>query len=135
MILNFFICHFVINVYILKSAFCNHYFDEEHRNMYPYCGRLFGYRSDKGAAKSRVVNSEDSKDHELYPWVVYLKRKYLKKDSKYLSISACTGTIIAYKHVVTAGHCICPVWPEDADAHEASLCRPSSTSFPINQII
>ena len=135
MILNLFICHFVIMLYILRSAFCNHYFDEEHLNMYPYCGRLFGYRSDEGAAKSRVVNSEDSKDHELYPWVVFLMHTYLKKDSKTTKTEACMGAIIAYKHVVTAGHCICPIWPVDTDAHEGSLCRPSSTSFPINQII
>ena len=135
MILNFFIFHFVIMVYILKSAFCNHYFDEEHRNMYPYCGRLFGYRSDERKAKSRVVNSEDSKEHELYPWVVYLKLKHLQKDLQTIAVSACMGTIIAYKHVVTAGHCVCPTWPGYKNAHEDALCRPSRTSFPINQII
>ena len=135
MILNFLICYFVIMVHILRSAFCNHYFDEDHQNVYPYCGRLFGYRSDEGVAKSRVVNSEDSKDHELYPWVVFLIHKYLQKDSKTTATEVCTGAIIAYKHVVTAGHCICPTWPDATDAHEDSLCRPSSTSDPANQII
>ena len=135
MILNVSTCYFVTIIYIPKIVFSNDQVDEEHLNLYPYCGRLFGYRSQGGKAKSRVVNSEDSNEHELYPWVVYLEQRYLHKGNKHV-FSYCSGTVIAYKHVVTAGHCICTTWRcGDIDAHEDSLCRPTSTSLPRNQIM
>ena len=135
MILNASIIYFMAILYITKNVFSNDQVDEEHLSLYPYCGRLFGYGSNGAKAKSRVVNSEDSDEHELYPWVVYVEQKYLHKNNKHV-FSYCSGTVIAYKHVVTAGHCICTTWMYgDVDAHEDSLCRPTSTSLPRNQIM
>ena len=109
MILNASIIYFMAILYIPKNVFSNDQVDEEHLSLYPYCGRLFGYGSNGAKAKSRVVNSEDSDEHELYPWVVYVEQKYLHKNNKHV-FSYCSGTVIAYKHVVTAGHCICTTW-------------------------
>ena len=132
MILNVSTCYFVTIIYIPKIVFSNDQVDEEHLNLYPYCGRLFGYRSQGGKAKSRVVNSEDSNEHELYPWVVYLEQRYLHKGNKHV-FSYCSGTVIAYKHVVTAGHCICTTWGggdtlPDFQTSYVSICRGDSGS-------
>ena len=79
---------------IVYGSYSQEQIDKEHLIMYPYCGRLFGY--DEKHAKSRVVNSEDSLEHELYPWVVLVlrihKNKQNKDDTKF-----CSGTVIAYK--------------------------------------
>ena len=96
MIFSNFMFNFIFVYYLTKSAVCNDNVDNEHLNVYPYCGRLFGYRSKNDMPTSRVVNSEDSKEHELYPWVVYLKLKF--RDKKYREKdSMCSGTVIAYK--------------------------------------
>ena len=87
--------HYITILYnIVYVAFSQEQIDKEHLTMYPYCGRLFGY--DEKHAKSRVVNSEDSLEHELYPWVVLVlrisKNKQNKDDTKF-----CSGTVVAYK--------------------------------------
>ena len=82
---------------IIHHAFSIEQTDKEHFKLYPYCGRLFGYDSDN--AKSRVVNSEDSIEHELYPWVVYVTRKRKNAATLLFESLACGGTVIAYKYV------------------------------------
>ena len=86
--------HIIILYIAVYDSFSQEQIDKEHLTMYPYCGRLFGY--DEKHAKSRVVNSEDSLEHELYPWVVLVlrihKNKQNKDDTKF-----CSGTVIAYK--------------------------------------
>ena len=135
MILNVSTFYFITTICIPKIVSSNDQVDEEHLNLYPYCGRVFCYHSQGDDAKSRIVNSEDSNDHELHPWVVYVEQRYMHKNNKH-TFSYCSGTVIAYKHVVTAGHCICTTWMfGDVDAHEDSLRRPTSTSSPTNQII
>ena len=68
--------------------------DKEHLKLYPYCGRLFGWDSKR--ANSRVVNSHDSVEYELYPWVVFVSRTYKTKQN-IDDVKICSGTVIAYK--------------------------------------
>ena len=83
-------------LYILNRVSSNDQIDVDHLKQYPYCGRLFGYRSNKDQVHSRVVNSEDSVEHDLYPWVVYIDRRILSNTNKPLN-SKCGGTVIAYR--------------------------------------
>ena len=78
----------------MYDSFSQEQIDKEHLTMYPYCGRLFGY--DEKHAKSRVVNSEDSLEHGLYPWVVFVSRTRKNKQNRD-DIKVCSGTVIAYK--------------------------------------
>ena len=68
--------------------------DERHLELYPYCGKMFGY--DMEGTSSRVVNSRESP--KQYPWVVYLER-VTKSKMNTDWIGACTGTVIAFKYV------------------------------------
>ena len=87
--------HFIVTILtIIHQAFSIEQIDQEHFKLYPYCGRMFGY--DSSNAKSRVVNSEDSLEFELYPWVVYVETKYKNKRKKF-EYDMCGGTVIAYK--------------------------------------
>ena len=87
--------HFIITILnIILHAFSIEQIDKEHLKLYPYCGRMFGY--DSSNTKSRVVNSEDSLEYELYPWVVYVETKYKNKRKKF-EYGMCGGTVIAYK--------------------------------------
>ena len=63
--------------------------DKDHIAMYPYCGSMY-----QGAtqAKSRSINSEDSK--EDYRWTALLQRENTgPKDGK-VKTSYCSGSII-----------------------------------------
>ena len=89
------VTHYITILYnILYVAFGQEQIDKEHLIMYPYCGRLFGY--DEKHAKSRVVNSEDSLEHGLYPWVVFVLRTR-KNEQNVDERKTCSGTVIAYK--------------------------------------
>ena len=94
---NYSSCYVLTIFFLINHAFCIENIDQEHFKLYPYCGRLFGY--DSSNAKSRVVNSEDSLEFELYPWVVFLERKYKDKHNNGL-FRPCGGTVIAYKYVI-----------------------------------
>ena len=90
-----FFTHYITILYnIVYVAFSQEQIDKEHLTMYPYCGRLFGY--DEKHAKSRVVNSEDSLEHGLYPWVVFVLRTH-KNEQNVDERKICSGTVIAYK--------------------------------------
>ena len=84
---------FVI-IYILHRISAEVKLDKEHLEMYPFCGKLFGYEWHD--ATSRVVNSEESEIQ--YPWVVYLKHSILVKDvisgNTRLISKKCSGTVI-----------------------------------------
>ena len=69
--------------------------DEEHLELYPYCGKLFGHK--KPITKSRIVNSRESEIH--YPWVVYIK-SFWKVTTRHGILPAhgiCSGTVIGEK--------------------------------------
>ena len=83
-------------LYITNRALSDDTIDVDHLKQYPYCGRLFGYRSNKEKVNSRVVNSEDSAEHDLYPWVVYIERRILSNNNQLIR-SICGGTVIAYR--------------------------------------
>ena len=83
-----------VMIYILHRISAEVELDKEHLELYPFCGKLFGYEWHD--ATSRVVNSEES---ELqYPWVVYLKHSFLAKDkssgNKRKISKKCSGTVI-----------------------------------------
>ena len=65
-----------VMMYILHRIAAEVELDKEHLELYPFCGKLFGYEWHD--ATSRVVNSEESEIQ--YPWVVYLKHSILVKD-------------------------------------------------------
>ena len=65
-----------VMIYILHRISAEVGLDKEHLDMYPFCGKLFGYEWHD--ATSRVVNSKESEIQ--YPWVVYLKHSILVKD-------------------------------------------------------
>ena len=94
MLQNFSIFHIIILYNIVYHTFSQEQMDKEHLTMYPYCGRLFGYNAKH--AKSRVVNSEDSLEHGLYPWVVFVSRTRKNKQNRD-DIKICSGTVISYK--------------------------------------
>ena len=92
---------YIIIVWCIIGIVCSiEQIDKEHFKLYPYCGRMFGY--DSGNAKSRVVNSEDSLEHELYPWVVYVERKRKNAADSKDTFLRCVGTVIAYRYVNSA---------------------------------
>ena len=73
-------------------------FDKEHLEMYPFCGKLFGYEWHE--ATSRVVNSKESDTQ--YPWVVFLKHSFLTKGDGsriFIITKSCSGTVIGEKQV------------------------------------
>ena len=83
-----------IMMYIIHRISAEVELDKEHLELYPFCGKLFGYEWHD--ATSRVVNSEESEQN--YPWVVYLKHSFLAKDissdnTRKLS-KKCSGTVI-----------------------------------------
>ena len=94
--MNFLSSFYILMLHILNGALSNDQIDVDHLKQYPYCGRLFGYRSNKDKANNRVVNSEDSVEHDLYPWVVYIERRILSNINKPIN-SICGGTVIAYR--------------------------------------
>ena len=83
-------------LYITNRTLSDDTIDVDHLKQYPYCGRLFGYRSNEEKVNSRVVNSEDSAEHDLYPWVVYIERRILSNNNQPIP-SICGGTVIAYR--------------------------------------
>ena len=92
---------YIIIVWCIIGIVCSiEQIDKEHFKLYPYCGRMFGY--DSGNAESRVVNSEDSLEHELYPWVVYVERKRKNAADSKDTFLRCVGTVIAYRYVNSA---------------------------------
>ena len=63
--------------------------DKEHLDIYPFCGKLFGY--ERHDASSRIVNSKESEIQ--YPWVVYLQHSFLTTDAHQV-LKVCSGTVI-----------------------------------------
>ena len=81
---------------LLRQIFAEVKLDDEHLELYPYCGKLFGYQSlVDNDAKSRVVNSIESKTQ--YPWVVFHK-SFWKLATRHGILPAknrlCSGTVI-----------------------------------------
>ena len=89
------ILHFIILVtdLSLRPIFAQVKLDDEHLELYPYCGKLFGYQGYD--AKSRVVNSKESETQ--YPWIVFLK-SFWKLRTIHGILPAknrlCSGTVI-----------------------------------------
>ena len=77
------------------SIFAEVELDKQHLEIYPFCGKLFGYEWQ--GAKSRIVNSKESEIQ--YPWVVLLKKSFLTKGVKNRIIANkyCSGTVIGEK--------------------------------------
>ena len=65
--------------------------DEEHLELYPYCGQMKTKNTDDGTDASRIINSKESS--ESYRWVVRVRRKSLKFTKK-MQASHCSGTVI-----------------------------------------
>ena len=85
-------------IYIAHSISADIEFDKEHLEMYPFCGKLFGYEWHD--ATSRVVNSKESETQ--YPWVVFLKHSFLTKGDGsriFIITKSCSGTVIGEKQV------------------------------------
>ena len=78
---------------LLRPIFAEVNLDDQHLELYPYCGKLFGYQGHN--AKSRVVNSKESETQ--YPWVVFLK-SFWKLTTIHGILPAknrlCSGTVI-----------------------------------------
>ena len=64
--------------------------DEEHLELYPYCGQMKTKNTDDGT-NARIINSKESS--ESYRWVVRVRRKSLLKTRK-MRATSCTGTVI-----------------------------------------
>ena len=90
--------HFaIVAYYMLLPVFSKVELDEEHLEIYPYCGKLFGYEwSD---ATGRVVNSFESDIQ--YPWVVFMEHKFMILEDndgpERLFSGSCSGTVIGDK--------------------------------------
>ena len=87
----------ILAYHMLVPAFSKVELDKEHLEIYPFCGKLFGYEwSD---ATSRIVNSFESDIQ--YPWVVYMEHKFMILDeddgTERLFTRYCSGTVIGDK--------------------------------------
>ena len=58
---------------LLRPIFAEVKLDDQHLELYPYCGKLFGHAKHDGT--SRVVNSKDSEIQ--YPWVVLVMQEHM----------------------------------------------------------
>ena len=76
-------------IYIAQAICAAVELDKEHLDIYPFCGKLFGY--EKHDASSRIVNSKESEIQ--YPWVVYLQHSFLTTDAHQV-LKVCSGTVI-----------------------------------------
>ena len=63
--------------------------DEDHYNMFPYCGSMSKQESQ---TKSRAINAENATEN--YRWVAFLKREYTETASGKTEVDICSGTII-----------------------------------------
>ena len=91
----FFYFGIMVNSLSLSMIIAEVNLDEEHLELYPYCGKLFGHK--KPITKSRIVNSRESETQ--YPWVVYLKSSW-KVTTRYSLLPVhgiCSGTAIGVK--------------------------------------
>ena len=76
-------------IYIAHSISADIEFDKEHLDIYPFCGKLFGYEWHD--ASSRIVNSKESEIQ--YPWVVFQQHSFLTTDAHQV-LKVCSGTVI-----------------------------------------
>ena len=84
-----------VNIILLdRAGSSNDILDKEHLKLYPYCGRIFGHES--SYSKSRIVNSGDDTENELFPWVVYISHK-CRNILNDFDFGTCSGTVITYK--------------------------------------
>ena len=83
-----------VMMYMIHGISADVELDKEHLELYPFCGKLFGYEWHD--ATSRVVNSKESEIQ--YPWVVYLRHSILVKDISSDNTrkikKMCSGTVI-----------------------------------------
>ena len=91
----FFYFAIMFNSLSLPMIFAKVEIDEEHLELYPYCGKLFGHK--KPITKSRIVNSRESEIQ--YPWVVFLKSSWkVITRHRFLPVTGiCSGTAIGVK--------------------------------------
>ena len=94
--MNILTCIVAMSYLSLRLIFGKVKLDEEHLELYPFCGKLFGYQWHD--AKSRIVNSIESETQ--YPWVVLI-RSYWKvktrRDEVLPTTGNCGGTVIGWK--------------------------------------
>ena len=96
--MNLSACLISVLIYFVHPISADVELDREHLDIYPFCGKLFGYEWHD--ATSRVVNSKESDTQ--YPWVVFLKHSFLTKGDGsriFIITKSCSGTVIGEKQV------------------------------------